>query len=441
MSAAGSDGGWFWKVGVIVGLLSWTACSPNSDSQSAEGPPPPAEVTADQPVPPAVKPNNAAGVSATENALYKTGDAWPLFRGDPQATGVARGSLPERLELLWTFSVDGGGFQSTAAISDRVVYIGCLNGKLYAVELASGRKKWEFPTELGFTGSAAVGDGLVFIGDSDGRFYCIDGKSGKEKWHFDTEAEINSSPNFYKDNVLFDSQNGKLYCRKARDGREVWEYDSQDMLQCSPTVAGDRAFVAGCDSRLHVIDLANGRSVGEVNVEQPTLCTPAVRGPMAYFGTIGSALFAVDWQQSKVVWTYDTPKRGTEFHSSAAVTSQAVIVGASDRLVHAVDRKTGNGLWTFPTKRRVDGSPVVVGSRVFIGSADGRLYALDLKTGRQLWMYEAGGSILASPAVAAGRLVIGTDDGDLYCFGAKNPANQKSDPGPANSLTPDSSHD
>ena len=110
----------------------------------------------------------------------------------------------------------------------------------------------------------------------------------------------------------------------------------------------------------------------------------------------------------KVIWQCEIDKQ-----------ARAVLVGAQDKLLHAVDLKTGRGIWTFATKARVDGSPVVVGRRVFVGSADGWLYAVQLKTGNELWKFEAGGHIVGSPAVAAGRLVIGTDAGDLYCFGAK----------------------
>ena len=92
--------------------------------------------------------------------------SWPLFRGDAQATGVARGELPEKLELLWTFSTANGGFESTAAIVDGSVYIGCTDGKLYALESADGAKRWEFSTPLGFIASAAVRGGRVYIGDS-----------------------------------------------------------------------------------------------------------------------------------------------------------------------------------------------------------------------------------------------------------------------------------
>ncbi len=87
--------------------------------------------------------------------------------------------------------------------------------------------------------------------------------------------------------------------------------------------------------------------------------------------------------------------------------------------MHALNPKSGEPLWQFTTKGRVDGSPVVAGKRVLFGSADGRIYGLDLQTGQKVWQYEAGGSFLASPAIAAGRMVIASDDGVIYCFGDK----------------------
>jgi outer membrane protein assembly factor BamB len=136
-------------------------------------------------------------------------------------------------------------------------------------------------------------------------------------------------------------------------------------------------------------------------------------------GTTGNTMLAIDWQKAKIVWRYQNSERPAEFRSSAAVTPEAVFVGSRDKLVHAIDRATGQRLWEFAANGRVDSSPVVVGDRVFVGSADGRLYALDRKTGRELWRFDCGGSIVASPAVASGCLVIGTNAGDLYCFGAK----------------------
>jgi outer membrane protein assembly factor BamB len=353
-------------------------------------------------------------------------DAWPLFRGDAHATGVAASSLPEKLELLWTFSADKGGFESTAAIVDGTVFVGDTRGKLYAIGLADGRKRWEYSTPLGFTASAAVRHGLLYLGDSDGQFYCVDANSGKLKWKFETQAEINSSANFYRDKVLVGSQDSTLYCLNADTGELAWKCESGDQIRCFPTVVEDRGFVAGCDGQLHVIDLEQGKSVAEVSLEGPTGATPAVLGDHLFVGTEEGTLFAIDWRQAKVLWQYVNHQRSAPYRSSAAVTPQAVIVGSRDKLVHALDPKDGSVLWTFTTKSRVDSSPVVVGERVFVGSADGRLYELELKTGQERWRFEAGGAVVASPAVAAGRLVIGNDNGELFCFGTKQDATSRS---------------
>ena len=123
---------------------------------------------------------------------------------------------------------------------------------------------------------------------------------------------------------------------------------------------------------------------------------------------------------AKVVWTYKA-QRNAPIRSSAAVSEDLVIFGSRDKLVTALRAKDGQKAWSFATRSRVDGSPVVVGERVFIGSADGRLYALDRETGHKLWDYEAGGRFTSSPAVARGKLVIGNEDGTLYCFGSKQP--------------------
>jgi outer membrane protein assembly factor BamB len=87
--------------------------------------------------------------------------------------------------------------------------------------------------------------------------------------------------------------------------------------------------------------------------------------------------------------------------------------------VQAVDPATGQELWSFPARQRVDSSPVIVAGRVFVGAADGRLYALDLKTGKELWQHQAAGGYTGSPAVADGKLVIATDRGEVLCFGGK----------------------
>ena len=128
---------------------------------------------------------------------------------------------------------------------------------------------------------------------------------------------------------------------------------------------------------------------------------------------------AVDWKKAEVAWKFE-PRRARPFYASVAVTDDLVIAGSRNKRVYAINRKTGEETWSFPTDGDVDSSPVVVGNRVYIGSHDGNLYVLDLRKGTLQKKIPLGGRIIGSPAVGRNSLVVGTTDGIVYCLGAKN---------------------
>jgi eukaryotic-like serine/threonine-protein kinase len=85
-----------------------------------------------------------------------------------------------------------------------------------------------------------------------------------------------------------------------------------------------------------------------------------------------------------------------------------------------VKRETGESVWAFATRGKVDSSPVITADdKVVFGSEDGRLYIVSLKDGKELWNFEIGQPVTSSPAVAGGKVVIGCEDGSVYCFGSK----------------------
>jgi outer membrane protein assembly factor BamB len=348
-----------------------------------------------------------------------TASAWPLGRGNALAQGVAQTTLPDKPQLIWKIEVDKGAFDGTPVIAGGVAYLGDMDGKVYAWNLADGKEIWTYKVESGFIASPAIRDSMLYIGDIDGKFHALDVKSGQEKWTFAADAQIDNGANFWQDNVLFGSQDANLYCLNAASGKLVWKMAIQDQIRCMPTVVGDRSFVAGCDSTLHIIDLTTGKEAAGVPIESPTGVTPAILGNDVFFGTESGTFFAVNWKDAKVTWKLEDKGSTQPYRSAPAVQEGIVVVGSRSRRIEAFDPATGNQLWTMATKQRVDSSPVIVGDRVFVGAADGRLYGVELKTGKQLWEYQASGGFTGSPAVADGKLVIATDRGVVYCFGGK----------------------
>ncbi|HJT76104.1 MAG TPA: PQQ-binding-like beta-propeller repeat protein [Gemmataceae bacterium] len=346
-------------------------------------------------------------------AAGPSGD-WPLFRGNALQTGVATTELPAQLKVRWKLHVQDS-VEATAAIANGVAYVPAMDEHLYSLDLNSGKEKWNYKAAP-FKAAASVFNGGVYVGDTDGTFHCLNAADGKPRWTYKTGGEISSGANFIAGKVLFGSADETLYCLST-DGKEQWQFKiSGGPVLGSPAVVGDRTFASGCDSMLHVIETAKGTELSSTDLGGQVGATIAVRGDHIYVGTMTNQMLAVDWRKGQVSWKFEAANNPQPFYASAAVTDKLVIAASRDRRVYALDRQTGKEAWNYPTRGRIDGSPVVVGGRVYVGSGDGKLYVLDLAKGTELQKIDLGGPITASPAVGERCLVIGTTRGDVYCL-------------------------
>ena len=345
-------------------------------------------------------------------------DDWLSFRGNPQLTGVATGKLPENPELLWTFEA-GDGIESTAAVAEGTVYVGALDGYLYAIDLETGELKWKYQASGEIKSSPTVFRNVVHFGDGMGDFHAVDAETGEPRWTFQAEAEIISSANVGEDRLLFGSYDQFLYCLSTKDGALVWKLETEGYVHGMPAIVNGAVIVSGCDGYLRVINITDGVEQQKIALGDYVAASPAILNNRAYAGTFGNQVLCAGLEDSEILWWYEHPERHFPFYASAAVTEDIVVIGGRDKMVHALEPQTGNPLWIYPARSRVDSSPVIVGERVFFGTAGGELVALGIDSGEKVWEFVTGASIIASPSVVAGKLVIGVDDGNIYCFGER----------------------
>ena len=351
---------------------------------------------------------------------------WASFRGNPQLTGVSDSQLPKNPQLLWTFQAEDM-IESTAAVVDGIVYVGALNGTLYAIDAQTGKQKWTYQVEGHIKASPAIHNGVVYFGDGDGIFHAVDINTQEAKWQFTTEGEIISSANVVGDRVLFGSYDGFLYCLNRGNGELVWKLETEGYVHGTPGVwtqiasdsgpAENFAIVTGCDSYLRVINIDDGTQTQQVDLGAYVGASPAISQNRVYCGTYGTEILGVTLDTGEITWRYRHPKRRFPFFASAALTADSVIIGGRDKMVHALSQATGEPLWTYTAKSRIESSAVIVGTRAFVGTTRGVFIALDITTGESVWEFATGSPIVASPSVSNGRIYIGTEDGILYCFG------------------------
>ena len=106
-------------------------------------------------------------------------------------------------------------------------------------------------------GSAAVAQGMVYIGSMDGFLYALDAATGKLIWKFKTQEQPLSPPAFAAGTLFFSSTEGSLYALHARTGQTRLRFRTPDRLHDSPVVAnglvyfpsGGQIYAVAADAR------------------------------------------------------------------------------------------------------------------------------------------------------------------------------------------------
>lgn len=353
---------------------------------------------------------------------------WPQFRRDAGLNGVADAALGDELELRWSVPL-GFSVESSPAVAGGFVYATSLPGVLVKLDLDDGGEVWryrpgaaeaeagDFEEDRFGESSPAVADGAVFVGDLMGVLHAVDAATGDVRWRFATGAEIKSSPVVADDLVLVGSYDEHFYAADRATGALRWKLQTEGPVHATPGRAAGLAWVTGCDAVLRGVRIADGTEMVRFDSGAYTAASPAIADGTLYYGTFNNEVLAVDVGAGELRWRYEHPERHFPFYASAAIAGDTVIAAGRDKLIHALDRQTGEARWTFRARARFDASPAVAGNRVYAGNADGRLYVLDLATGEKLSEFHAGAAIMGSPAIAGGRIVFGTQDGTLFALG------------------------
>ena len=86
--------------------------------------------------------------------------------------------------MRWSFQAKDS-IESSAAIVAGAVYVGSMDGALYAVDLATGKLRWRYAASGPVQESSpCVHNGVVYIGDLNGILHAVDAASGKARWTF-----------------------------------------------------------------------------------------------------------------------------------------------------------------------------------------------------------------------------------------------------------------
>jgi len=301
--------------------------------------------------------------------------------------------------VRWQASTQGK-VRARPVIAADSVYVNSDDGNLYKLDAKTGTERWRAPIDTrpspraaraGFDryGSAAlVKDQAVFVGSVDGNLYALDAKTGRQLWRTTSKERVYASPIAAGDAIVFGSFDGMLYSVAAKDGSARWQHDTRGAIATAPIVAANRIIVGNRAFELTGHDPGTGAQVWKHYLFLSWVDSePSAVGGTVYVGSSDtSSVMAFDAASGKPVWS---SMLGGWCWAQPAVSGDRIYAGVSGGptpvgprrgALVALDRKTGAIVWAHEVEREGDNwgfpaSPVAVGDRVFAADVTGKVYS------------------------------------------------------------------
>ncbi len=341
-------------------------------------------------------------------------DDWPMFRGNPGHNSANAGPGPQGSPVeVWTYHASGPVSRSPA-VADGTVYLQSGDGLVTALDAATGEVRWQnAETNVGENTPTGAGDTL-YLTNVDGELIALDRETGSEKWRFAQPVSAESLPTVVDRVVYVGSEEGHLFAVDAATGEERWQVQATGGIYRSVSVQDDVLYFGTMNGHVEARRVADGAPIWQAGTTTPdlTIGTPALANGIVY-AQLPPGTAALDAATGKVLWS-SAPIQGNIANS---VTNNLLFSGREDGSVRALDARSGEERWVFPTGGKVQAAPAVTGDSVYVASFDRSLYALDAATGQERWTFDLDGAVTYGPSIANGMLYIGTDAGTLFAIG------------------------
>lgn len=201
----------------------------------------------------------AAAVQRVDGAFIRANAAktpdWPTTGVDYAETRYSRldqinAANVKDLGLAWSYNLESTrGIEATPVVVDGIMYVSASWSVVHAIDTRTGNRIWTYDPQIdrstGFKGccdvvnrGVALWKGKVFVGAWDGRLIALDAATGKEVWQKNTfegqkgSLTITGAPRVFKGKVIIGNGGaeygvrGYITAYDAETGEQKWRWFS-----------------------------------------------------------------------------------------------------------------------------------------------------------------------------------------------------------------------
>jgi outer membrane protein assembly factor BamB len=350
--------------------------------------------------------------AASSTSASSSTDDWTMFRHDPSHSGYATDNRPTNsAKLLWTCTT-GRAVQSSPAVANNCVFVGCRDSQVYCLNASNGEPLWKYPIRSEVWSSPAIDNEHVYVGADDGYVYCLNITTGTPLWKSEIGGAVRSSPTIVEGHLYIGSGDHDVFCLNASDGAKIWSYPTSHHVHSSPAFSDGVVYVASDDYFVYALNASTGNEIWRRRTES-VFSSPSVYNGAVYVGSIDGYVYCLNSSKGAQIWRYQTEDA---VDSSPAIAYGCVYVGSNDHNVYCLNASSGEKIWQSSTGYWIRSSPVVADGNVYVGSEDYSIYCFDAFTGEKKWSYATGNLVESSPVIVNGTLYVGSDDYLIYAF-------------------------
>ena len=303
-------------------------------------------------------------------------------KGEVVAANLANG------HQVWIKKFKRMQFSAGPAAALGKVIVGSTKGWVIALEEATGKELWRTRVNSELLSAPAISEKVVVMRSVDGRLHGFDAQSGNALWSVEQQVPRLSLrgtavPVISKDIVVCGFDNGKVMAVSLTTGDTLWdtalatphgrtELDRLVDVDSSVGIVGDNVFATGYQGRTAMLALDSGQiwwahdmsSYRGLAVDEENLFVTQSDG----------VVVALRQRDGSEIWHNDKLKR--RGLSAPAVTTTAVAVADYQGYLHWLDRSTGELVARERVaKFRVSSPPVAVKDTVVVLTDSGKLAA------------------------------------------------------------------
>ncbi|XP_004681336.1 PREDICTED: acyl-CoA synthetase family member 4 [Condylura cristata] len=343
----------------------------------------------------------------------------------------AKGS--EKMELRVRWASDTGKCVDASPLvviptvdaSSATVYIGSHSHRMMAIDLHSGKVKWEQILGDRIESSACTSKcgNFIIVGCYNGRVYVLKSNSGEECWVFTAEDAVKSSATMDPTTGLLyiGSHDQHAYALDIYEKKLVWKLKCEGTIFSSPCLSLNphHLYFATLGGLLLAVNPATGNRVWKHCCGKPLFSSPRCCLQYVCIGCVDGNLLCFT-HFGEQVWQFSTSEPIFSSPCTSA-SEQEIFFGSHDCFIYCCNLK-GHLQWKFETTSRVYATPFAFHSHSFsnemlaAASTDGKLWILESKSGQLKSVHELPGEVFSSPVVWESMLIIGCRNNYVYCL-------------------------